>query len=171
MYLNGVHRDSFTLTFIPRQMPGIVWNEAMTASFQILCRSLFTTVPFDNRLRCWWYCYINHMIESTFRSSFIKSWSELLSQENVLPDRVETFLLFLYMPCWDEERSLASRLACYRHVSVCQIPTRHGAKHKNILPLISPVPSDIADGGTISNINKHFHPSVTLNECTINLAG
>jgi hypothetical protein len=107
------------------------------------------------------YHYINCAIEGTFGSSFIKSWSGLLSQENVLPDRVQTFLLFLYMPCWDEERSLAPCLVCYQHLSVCQIPTQYGAKHKNILP--SPVPSDIADGGTLSNINRHFHPSVTFN--------
>ena len=160
--LHGMHRESFTLTFIPRQMPGFISSEAMTASFQIPCRSLFTTVPFDNRLRCWRYCYINRTIESTFRSSFIKSWSELLSLENVLPVRVETFLLFFNMPCWDEERSVASCLVCYWHVSVCQKPTQYGAKHKNILPLTSPFPSDIANGGTLSNINRHFDPSVTL---------
>jgi hypothetical protein len=48
-------------------------------------------------------------------------------------------------------------------MSVCKIPTQHGAKHKNILPLISPVPSDEADGGTLSNINRHFHLSVKIN--------
>lgn len=42
-------------------------------------------------------------------------------------------------------------LICYLHVSMYGIPTQHGAKHKNILPLISPVPSDIADEGTLSN--------------------
>ena len=127
----------------------------MTVSLQIPCRSVLTTVAFDHRLRCWQYCYITitckeHLVVPS-PSHEVSYWARKISWQTDSEIRVVTFLLFFYIPFWDEEWSLPNCLICYLHVSVYRIPIQHGEKHKNILPLISPVPSDIADEGTLSN--------------------
>jgi hypothetical protein len=70
-----------------------------------------------------------------------------MSRENVVPDGDIAAVLVPALLSWGMELTLLSSLLL-AHVSVWS-----GAEHNNILPLISPVPSDMADEGSRSNIN------------------